>query len=298
MSIVFKPRRQSGFILHLGALLLNLAVVGFLILQALSQQERGFFILFLIASVIVFIPIPIVAYRLFALLRSRYTVDREGIGIQWGLREELIPMSGIEWVRLANDLTFNLPPPPLSVQGAVLGSRIHPDLGYIEFIASDASNLILIASRDRIYAISPKDVRGFFNAFSQSEELGSIAPISGKSSSSNFLISALLTDKVSRTLLLSGIILSFGLLILTSFVIPLHETIPLGFNPLGASAETSPSDRLLLLPLLSFLMLILDISLGAYLYRKQGFRIASYLTFAAPLIMPLSFFGLIILLIL
>jgi hypothetical protein len=298
MSLTFKPPRQSGFILHFGALLLNLSIVGFFVLQALSQQQGVFFILFLVASVITFIPIPLISYRLFALLRSRYTVDREGIGIQWGLREEVIPMSDIEWVRSPNDLTFKLPIPPLSVQGAVLGSRIHPDLGYIEYVASDVSKLILIASRDRIYAISPKDVRGFMNAFSQSEELGSIAPIPGKSISSNFLISALLQDKVSRTLLLLGIIFSFGLLILTSFVIPLHETIPLGFNPIGASADISPSDRLLLLPLLSFLMMVLDISLGAYLYRKEGFRIASYITFAACLIMPLSFFGLIIFLIL
>jgi hypothetical protein len=298
MALSFKPPRQRGFILHFGTLLLNLAVVGFLVLQALSQQERGFFILFLIVSVIGFIPIPVIAYRLFALLRSRYTVDREGIGIQWGLREELIPMSEIEWIRLANDLTFNLPLPPVSVQGAVLGSRIHPDLGYIEYIASDASNLILIASPDRVFAISPKDVHGFINAFSLSEELGSIAPIPGKSSSSDFLISALLKDNISRMLLLLGIILSFALLIVTSFIIPLHQSIPLGFNPIGFSIESSPSDRLLLLPVLSFLMLIFDISLGAYLYRKEGFRVASYLSFASSLIMPLSFFGLIIFLIL
>jgi len=44
--------------------------------------------------------------------------------------------------------------------------------------------------------------------------------------------------------------------------------------------------------------LVLDISLGAYLYRKKGYRVASYLVFAASLIMPLSFFGVIIFLVL
>jgi hypothetical protein len=107
-----------------------------------------------------------------------------------------------------------------------------------------------------------------------------------------------LKDKVSRALLLLGIILSTGLLIATSFIIPLRESIPLGFNPLGLVTKDSPSDRLLLLPVLSLLMLILDISLGAYLYRKEGFRIASYLAFAASLIMPLSFFGVIVFLVL
>ena len=298
MAQDFKPPRQRGFILHFGALLLNLAVVGFLALQGFIQEERSFFILYLIAGVIVFLPIPVTAYRLFALLRSRYTVDREGIGIQWGLREEVIPIADIEWIRLAGDLVLDLHLPPGSVQGAVLGARYHRDLGHIEFIASDASNLLLIAAHSRVYAISPKDVRGFQNAFTHSAELGSIAPISGKSSSGNFLISALLKDKVSRMLLLLGLILSIGLLVATSFIIPMRESIPLGFNPIDQVAEGSPSDRLLLLPVLSLLMLVLDISLGAYLYRKEGFRVASYLAFAASLIMPLSFFGVIIFLVL
>ena len=298
MAQDFKPPRQRGFILHFSALLLNLAVVGFLVLQALNQQERGFFILYLIIGVFGFLPIPFVAYRLFALLRSLYTIDREGIGIQWGLREEMIPMADIEWMRLASDLAFDLPLPPISVQGAVLGSRHHRDLGTIEYIASDPSNLLLVASRERVFAISPKDVRGFQNAFTNSAELGSIAPISAKSSRANFLIAALFNDRVSRTLLLLGFIFSVGLLIATSFIIPIRESIPLGFSPIGQAAESSPSERLLLLPVLSLLMLVLDISLGAYLYRKKGYRVASYLVFAASLIMPLSFFGVIIFLVL
>jgi hypothetical protein len=294
----FKPPRQRGFILHFGALLLNLAVVGFFLLQAFIQEKRGFFIIYLIVGVIAFLPIPVIAYRLFALIRSRYVVDREGIGIQWGLREEVIPMADIEWIRLASELAFDLPLPPLSVQGAVLGTRLHRDLGHIEYIASDASNLLLIAAHKQVYAISPKDLRGFQNAFTRNSELGSITPIAGKSSSGNFLISALMKDKVSRSLLLAGAFLSVGLLIAASFVIPLRESIPLGFNPVGQGAKGSPSERLLLLPVLSLLMLAIDISLGAYLYRKEGFRIASYLAFAASLIMPLSFFGVIIFLVL
>jgi len=294
MAQNFKPPRQRGLILHFGALLLNLGAVGFLILQAVLQQERRLFILYLIAGVFIFLPIPVVAYRLFALLRSKYTVDREGIGIQWGLREVLIPIANIEWVRLASDLVYDLPLPPFSVQGAVLGSRYHSDLGHIEFISSSALNLLLVATLDRVYAISPKDYRGFQKAFDQSAELGSIAPISVKSTSGNFLVSAILKDKVIRTLLLVGIILSISLLIATSIIIPSRDSIPLGFNPTGPETEDSPSERLLLLPVLSLMMLVLDISLGSYLYRKKGYRIASYLSFAATSIMPLSFLGIIV----
>ena len=79
-------------------------------------------------------------------------------------------------------------------------------------------------------------------------------------------------DKTARFLLLAGIFLSFGLLIVASFIVPLRDSIPLGFNPIGLGTEASPSERLLLLPVLSLLMLVFDISLGAYLYRKEGFE--------------------------
>ena len=97
MDLVFKPDRQRGIALHLGALLLNLAAVGFLVVMALSQSIRGFFILYLIGALLVFIPVPLISYRLFALLRASYTIFREGVSLQWGLRSEVIPMKEIEW---------------------------------------------------------------------------------------------------------------------------------------------------------------------------------------------------------
>ena len=64
-------------------------------------------------------------------------------------------LNDIEWVRPVNDLTHPLRLPPMSVPGATLGLRRHPDLGVIEFIASDQKNLLLVATAKRVFAISP-----------------------------------------------------------------------------------------------------------------------------------------------
>jgi hypothetical protein len=298
MDQVFRPIRNRGIAVHLGALLLNLAAVGFLVILAFSQSIRGFFILYLVASILVFIPVPFVAYRLFALLRASYTVFREGISIQWGVRSEEIPMQDIEWVRMADDLAFELPLPKFIVQGAVLGLREHRDLGSIEYIASSTHPMVLVATPERIYAISPADPDGFMDALYRNMELGSIEQIQPKSSRVELLVGSLFGDKLARNLILLGSILSFGLLIAVSFIIPTRETIPLGFNPIGQTAETSPSERLLLLPVLSLLMLFIDLGLGSYLYRKSGYRIAAYFAFASALIMPISFLWLILFMIL
>jgi len=294
MDLVFKPDRQRGIALHLGALLLNLAAVGFLLVMALSQSIRGFFILYLIGALLVFIPVLLITYRLFALLRASYSIFREGVSLQWGLRSEVIPMQEIEWARMADDLAVALPLPGFSVQGAILGTKSHRDLGPIEYLASNTESLVLIASRTMIYAISPSDPAGFIDTLYRNLELGSIEPIQPKTARADFLVGSLLADKLARNLILMGSILSILLLVVVSFIIPTRETIPLGFNPVGQSAETSPADRLLLLPMFSLLMLAADLALGSYLYRKAGYRIAAYFAYASSLVLPVSFLALII----
>lgn len=298
MEVAFRPSLRRGLILHLGVLILNITLVGWLILQALAQESRGFFILYLIASVIAFIPVPLIIYRMLSLLRAKYVIDREGLHIQWGLRTEDIPMADIEWTRSIHDIAFEIPFPPLSVPGAVLGTRSHRDLGPIEFIASEREPLLLIAVRDRIFAISPGDQSAFLDAFQRSAEMGSITPLEGKSSRADFLVGTLFADKLARGFIFTGVVLSVGLLILTTFIIPTRDTVPLGFTPGGQAPEVSPSERLLLLPVLSLFTLVADVGLGAYLFRKKGLRIASYFAFASSLITPLSFLGLIAIIIL
>lgn len=298
MEARFRPVRRRGLILLLGMLLLNIALVGWLILQALAQETRGVFILYLVAGVAAAVPLPIILYRLLSLIRASYVMDREGLHIQWGLRTEDIPMMEIDWIRSIHDIAFEIQFPALSFPGAVLGKRTHRDLGLIEFIASDKASLLLIATRDCIFAISPADENDFFHAFRHSAEMGSIAPIQRKSARADFLVGSLFSDKLARGFILAGALLSVVLLIWTAFVIPTRDTVPLGFNPAGQSVEASSSERLLLLPVLSLFTLVADIGLGAYLFQKKGFRTASYLVFASSLITPLSFLGLIAMIIL
>lgn len=207
-------------------------------------------------------------------------------------------MQDIEWVRNANDLAFELPLPKIIVQGAVLGSRKHRDLGLIEFIASTTNPMVLIATLKQIYAISPSDPNGFIDSFNRNMEMGSIDQIQPKSSRGEMLVGSLFGDKLARNLILLGSFLSIGLLVAVSFIIPTRESIPLGFNPIGQTTEVSPSERLLLLPVLSLLMLFADLGLGSYLYRKAGYRIPAYFAFASSLIMPISFLGIIFFMIL
>jgi len=289
-----RPVIKRGAFIHLGILLVVLAASGYLLWLAIFQQIRGVFILYLISSVLVFLPFPFFLYRLISLLKAKYTVSRDGISIQWGLRTEDVPITEIEWMRLPDDLAIKLPLPRIIFPGAVLGTRKHRDLGIIEFIASDHRQLILIATKSRIYAISPRNIDAFENDFYRSAEMGSITPIEKQSSQPQFILSSLMNDTAARAFLLSSVVLSLLLLIATSFLIPTRATAPLGLEAIGINREESSSERLILLPLLSLFIFFVDFGFGSFLYRKEGFIYAAYIVFASALILPISFSALLL----
>src|SRR6266487_6342574 len=156
----FPPAKQFGLIVH-GIIIIMLASAsawGFINLT--NAQVGPMFVSYLLIGLLAFAPVPFLGYRAYALFKADYYIDRDSLAMLWGLRVEDIPLTDIEWVRPASDLTSPLSLPRFRLPGAVLGTRRHPDLGLIEFIASSSRNLILIATSKRIFAISPQNAAG------------------------------------------------------------------------------------------------------------------------------------------
>ena len=297
-KISHRPPIRRGLVVHLGFLLIFLAASGYFLWSALIQQVRGFFILYLIACVVSFLPFPYFLYRLISLLRAKYSLSRDGVSFQWGLRTEDIPMAEIEWVRLPEDIALKLPKPRVIFPGIILGVRNHMDLGKIEYIASDFNKLLLIATKKQVFALSPRDISAFQSDFNRFAEMGSITPITEQSSQPQFIITALFRDKAIRGLFIPSAILSMLLLIVISFIIPTRDTVPLGLEAIGANRKESSSERLILLPLLSLFVFFIDFGFGSYLFRKKGFKSAAYIVFASALILPISFSALLLMILL
>ncbi len=293
-KIEHRPVFQHGLAIHLAILVVNFFISGYLLFLALAAPMRGVFILYLIGSIITILPAPFFLYQAFALLRAKYIISRNGIGIQWGLRTEDIPIEGIDWIRLPRDFVNPITPPPFRLPGAILATSTDRDLGLIEYIAAETDNLVLIATREKIFAVSPGNPQAFLNDFHRSAELGSFSPIKKQSSKPHLIFSNLAADRTARAILLPGLILSLILLVAVSFIIPNISTVPLGLESVVSSQEDSPSERLILLPLLSLLVFFADIGYGAYLYRKKGFRNAAYIVFFSSLFLPISFTVLVI----
>lgn len=268
----FPPAKQTGLALH-AALMLLCAAVSAWGFGNLPRSPLGpAYVLSLLAGLLAFVPIPILAYRAYALQRANYTIDRDSLAIVWGLRLEDIPLTDIEWMRPAADLTHPLSLPLFALPGAVLGTRRHPDLGLVEFIASDAKKLILVGTSKRVLAISPENPAALVQTFARAIELGSLSPAEYKSVYPSFIIMQAWESPLARFLWMSGLFLNLGLVLWVGAVIPSLSQIPFGFDASGLPNEFAPAGRLILLPLISGFMYTAGLLAGLYFYRRETQR--------------------------
>jgi len=265
MEKVFYPPRRIGSLI-LGASILILAGAGAYFFYLAARDASGLDFLFHMLLALVFLaPIPLLAYRLYALASALYALRRDGLMIRWGLRREDIPLNAIEWIRPASDLGFRLPLPWLRMPGAILGVRKVSELGQVEFAASDTAHMILVATSEKVFAISPEQVNQFMAFFRQVNELGSLTPIEAQSVYPRVLIGRVWEDRLARSLILSGFAIGLILLIVNAIAIPGLDTL----TWTGGEGD-APAERLLLLSILDGMIWLFNLFAGIFLYRRGG----------------------------
>jgi hypothetical protein len=285
----FPPAKRSGLTFH-GIAILVLTGVSVWGAWNLSRAEVGpAFVAYLLTALFAFAPIPVFGYRAYALLRADYYIDRDSLAAIWGLRVEDIPLTDIEWVRPATDLTTPLLLPRLRFPGAVLGARRHRDLGLVEFIAADTKNLILIATSKRVYAISPENPGALVQTVARATELGSLTPAKPVSVYPSFIITQAWESPLARFLWMGGLFLNLGLVVWVGTLIPSLSQIPFGFNALGMPDEIAASSQLILLPLVSTFMYIAGLIAGLYFYRWEPQRPLAFIVWISSTVCAVLF---------
>jgi len=270
-------------------ILILAAIVAVLALLAYRQPLGLLFTVLVVLAVLAFIPIPILAYRLYSLARANYSLDRDQLTLTWGLRSELIPVSDIEWVRPLSAMPRPFPFPFFRLPGSLLGLRHHPDLGLIEFLASDQKSLLLVATSRQIFAISPDAQEDFLQDIQHAIELGSLSPALPKSLYPSFVVAQAWDSALARYLWLAGFFVNIGLLAWVSLMAPSLGQVSLGFLPSGAARPPSPGLALILLPVVSILFYLAGWGIGLMLYRHEDRRPMAHILWASGLISSLLF---------
>lgn len=283
MDEVFFPPRRLGMLVH-GAFLLFCFAMMLLSLFWMTRLPFGsLYALSLLAALAAFLPIPFLAYRLYALYRAVYLLGRDRLAIRWGLRQEEIPLADVEWLRSASDLTPPLRLPHWALPGSVLGTSRHPDLGRVEFLASerDPHHLLLIGTPRRVFVISPARLQDFVHSFARMMEMGTLTTPSPLSVYPSSLIGEAWSVLSTRFFWSSGFLLNLALLVWVLLLIPTRPSIFLGFDPQGIPYPPVPSTQWILLPLESLFLGIVSWLGGLYFYRWSPYRPLAFLLWAA-----------------
>lgn len=282
----FRPAWRRGLTLHVVLAVLAAALGGFLIWLAFQQLVGGLVILCLFGALIFLALLPLLVYRAYALYHATYTIEREGLRIQWGLRREDIPLTEVEWVRPMTDLVTPLHAPAFSMPGAYLGSSQHPDLGKVEFVASSYATMVVVETANQVLALSPEDPEEFLYSFHRTLEMGSITPIEAYSSQPAEFIQSVFAYPLARFSLIGSLLLTLLLALITSLLIPLHPQVSMGITPQGEPLAAVAANRLLILPVLASFSFVLDVVLGLYFFRTPAQRRVAYFLWLAGMVTP------------
>jgi len=279
----FQPPRQTGTMMLTMLLLLCLGllvVAGWQMSQAAPGQGVA---VFLALALLGFLPMPWLAYHLYALQSAVYRLDRNQLVLRWGLRFEQIPITDVEWVRPA-DLSSGALRPPLHLPGLIVGRRRHPQWGEVEFLASDAQKILFVGSRHGVYAISPVEMRAFLAAVQRVLESGSLVSVPPQSVRPSFVVIQAWHSPWARFCWVSAFLLNLGLLLWTGWLIPSLGQVSLGFLPNRQPAEAVPGEYLLLVPIVSLLLSLIGWLAGLFLYRRAEQRPLAHLLWFGNLI--------------
>lgn len=285
----FPPSRQRGLAIHVTVTII-LAAVGLLALWLAFQTQVGllftFYVLLFFATAV---PTPILAYRAYALTRSNYFLDRNSLRLVWGLRIEDIPVTDVEWIRPVAGLLAPISLPWFRLPGGILGMTRQPDIGRVEFLASEAKDLLLVATARQIFAISPENPTAFTAAFQKTIEMGSLQRADSHSEFPSFVLARAWDSLLVRFLWLTGVFLNIGLLVWVGVLIPTVQRVSLGFGPSGAPLEPVPGVQLILLPFLSILLFVAGWLSGLFFYRKPEQQVLALALWASNALTALFF---------
>lgn len=285
----FPPPRQRGLVIH-GIAVLILGAISLTLFWFVFQTPVGLlFTIDIIVALATFIPVPILGYRMYALTRGNYSLDRDNLHLVWGLRVEDIPIASVEWVRPIQALPVPVSLPWFRLPGGLLGVTRHVDIGNIEFMASEPETLLLVATSRRVFAISPADPAAFVSAFQRAIEMGSLAHVEAHSQYPSFVVAVAWESMLVRYLWLAGTFLNVGLLLWVTLIAPGIQRIPLGFTPAGTPQEAAPGVQLILLPLLSALLYVTGWLTGLFFYRRSDQRILALTVWTSSVISSFFF---------
>jgi hypothetical protein len=277
---------RSGFV-SLGIIMLA-CVAAVALLNWLPQQNNLQDVFKLLFSVLLILGIVGLAlYWAIIAFRLHYHLNRNGLAIQWGLAQLLIPFESIERIVPGKTLAASPKFRGLNLAGLRFGWGELAEYGKLKFLttAPPAESLLVVTS-DQTYVISPRQPDHFLEAWQARQSLGPTQHWSLGLRRSWPLNYPLLADPLLWWFFGLGALACLsrlGYLCLNFAGLP--RSLPIHFNAFGLADRIADKSILFTLPLAGVAVLGLNIFLGSLIYRWE--RVGAYLLWGSAVAMQI-----------
>jgi hypothetical protein len=216
-----------------------------------------------------------------------YHLNRNGLTIQWGLSQQLIPIHMIETIIPGSHLAT---PPSfrgINIGGLRFGQASLVEYGSLRFrTTAPLDHSLLVVTSERSYVISPSQPDSFIKAWQARQDLGATQQWPHQIRRRWPFNLPLLLDLWTWGLLGTAALICFALfghLALGYTALP--QSIPIHFDSLGQADRIADKSELFIFPLAGALVLGVNALLGSLIYRRE--KLAAYLLWGTALVMQL-----------
>jgi hypothetical protein len=264
----FPPRQKS--LVYNGVLgIITLLVTLFLLISGSMIEHNILATGMIVLGFLLILPLLLIAYRIFTILTTVYTLNRDYLEITWGLRREVIPMGELDWIHPITDFETPLPLGFTLLKGSYYTEKEISGLGKTQFIATLPEKMVLVKHQQRFLVISPENVESFMENYELLAQMGSLQNVQAESENLKMLWQRVWTDPWARRLLSAGAI-SLVLLFVSGLIISLAKQ-----QIVWVSMEYVPAARAMLMAMIGLFFGLINTFTGLLLYLQD--RVAAVL---------------------
>ena len=287
MTMNFQPYpTRSGFV-SLGIVLIA-GAVAVLLIKLLPQQNNLPDIFKLLVGVLLISgAIGLALYWAVIAFKLHYYLSRNGLAIQWGLAQQLIPFESIEKIVPGKNLSTSPKFRGLNIAGLRLGWGELTEYGQLKFHATATlAESLLVVTPHQTYVISPRQPDNFLRAWQARQPLGPTQAWPVGLRRSWPLSYPLLADPLTWRFSGLGALACFALLGYLCLIFPeLPRSLPIHFDAFGVADRIADKSALFVLPAVGAAVLVINTLLGSLVYRWE--KVAAYLLWGSALAMQI-----------
>lgn len=286
--MAFQPYpTRSGFI-SLGVTVVA-GLVAVLLLDTLLQQTAPPPIFGLLLGFLVTMTIFLAAlYWTVVAFRLQYQLNRNGLAIQWGPSQYLVPFEQIKAIIPGHDCSAQPTFKGINLAGLRVGRGDLAEYGVLKFhTTAPFADSLLVVTADQSYIISPDRPADFIKAWQRRQSVGTTQQWQAGLDAHWPLNLPLFTDRLAQLFFGLSLLICLALFgYLTLIYADLPASLPIRFDALGQPDRIAAKSTLAIFPAVGVVVLGLNTLLGIFIYTKE--KIAAHLLWGSTVILELS----------